>query len=157
MGACRVISRHARRLLHTEPATHPAWGPLAGAEQLLIAYDKAKEAQTVPDVRQVLIEHGGWLGSYLPETSLLGVGPQRAAGELRMLEGVVWVVSFQRVSPTKSNSLSLHVCINFRSYNGLQVGLHLQNRLLMPGFCQGCRKGGGEGLFIAVQLEVYSL
>jgi len=80
-------------------STHPAWGPLAGAEQLLISYEKATEGETVAAVREVLLRHGGWLGGYLPETTLLGVGPEGVARELRTLEGVVWVVRLHLPSP----------------------------------------------------------
>ena len=98
----------SRRLMQTQPweSSHPSWGPLAGAQQLLISYEKAAEAGTVTAVREILVRHGGWLGSYLPETSLLGVGSEAAAKELRMLKGVTWLVS---PHPADNNWCGLHI------------------------------------------------
>lgn len=66
---------------------------MAGAEQLLIAYSKAEQADVLQKLQEALQTHGGWLGSYLPDNSVLGIGNAAAAQACMQIEGVIWVVS----------------------------------------------------------------
>ena len=97
-NALREISaaRHAtgRRLLHQSPAiVDSRWGPFTGAEQWLISFKQPVPDHAVLEVREVLEQHNGWLGSYVPDASVLGVGPPAVVKDLQQVKGVVWVVS----------------------------------------------------------------
>ena len=45
-------------------------------------------------MRSVLHDRGFWLGSYIPDHTVLGTGDGAAAEAVRQLDGVIWVVSF---------------------------------------------------------------
>ena len=91
---CRQHKRDIRRALLQTPAKDARWGPLASAEQLLIAYNKSRQQETLQSVRVVLQDRGFWLGSYIPDDTVLGIGDGAAAEAVRQLDGVIWVVSF---------------------------------------------------------------
>lgn len=69
------------------------WGPHLGSEQLLISYEKPNQATALQQLKSTLQSHSGWLGGYLPDNAVLGLGSEAAAEACRQLEGVIWVVS----------------------------------------------------------------
>jgi len=81
-----------RGLAAARPAGDPRWGPLRGAQQLLVALAAPLEDRAVLDVRAVLLAHGGWVSSYLPDSALLGIGGAAAARALCRVPGMLWVV-----------------------------------------------------------------
>jgi hypothetical protein len=74
---------------------------LRGTRQLLVALAAPLEDRAVLDVKAVLLAHGGWVSSYLPDSALLGIGGAAAAQALRRVPGVLWVVrpALGRVRP----------------------------------------------------------
>ena len=90
---CRQHTGDIRRALLQTPAKDARWGPLANAEQLLIAYNKSRQHDTLQSLRSILHERGFWLGGYIPDDTVLGIGDGAAAEAVRQLDGVIWVVS----------------------------------------------------------------
>ena len=87
--------RRGRSLAETPvPTEDPRWGPLAGTEQLLIAMQPPVPDALFEEVRQTLEAHGGWLSSYIPDHTALGLGGTGAEVALASLEGVLWVAPF---------------------------------------------------------------
>jgi hypothetical protein len=69
------------------------WGALrGGAEQFIISLEGPLGDAAVRQVQSALAARGGCLGSYLPDSSLLGIGPAAAAEAVRHLPSVLWVV-----------------------------------------------------------------
>ena len=98
-----------RGLAAARPAGDPRWGPLRGAQQLLVALAAPLEDRAVLDVRAVLLAHGGWVSSYLPDSALLGIGGAAAARALRRVPGVLWVVRPGLV-PKRAADAGLSLC-----------------------------------------------
>lgn len=69
------------------------WGVLRNSEQFLISMQAPLQEESLMRVKEVLNDHGGWLSSYVPDSSMLGVGPSSSAEAVRQIPGVLWVVS----------------------------------------------------------------
>lgn len=52
------------------------------------------QQDTLQNVKEVLESHGGWLSSYIPDSTVLGIGPSACAEAVRHVPGVLWVVSY---------------------------------------------------------------
>lgn len=93
---CCRHQRERRSLLETGLvlANHDSrWGVLRNAEQFIISMQAPLQPSTLQSVQSALNAHGGWLSSYLPDSSVLGIGPEAAADAVRGIPGVLWVVS----------------------------------------------------------------
>lgn len=84
-----------RQLLErkAEATSDDRWGVLRGADQFLISMEGPLQQDTLENVKQVLESHGGWLSSYIPDSTVLGIGSSACAEAVRHAPGVLWVVS----------------------------------------------------------------
>ncbi len=84
------------------------WGVLRNADQFLISMQGPLREETLQRVKGVLNDHGGWLSSYIPDSSVLGIGPSTSAEALRNVPGVLWVVSpFPSLAPVSGYRICL--------------------------------------------------
>lgn len=68
------------------------WGVLRNAQQFIISMQAPLQDSMLREVKSALNARGGWLSSYLPDSSALGIGPEAAAEAVRRVPGVLWVV-----------------------------------------------------------------
>ncbi|BDA49389.1 probable c5a peptidase at N-terminal half [Coccomyxa sp. Obi] len=71
------------------------WGVLRGADQFLISMQGPLQQDTLQNVKQTLESHGGWLSSYIPDSTVLGIGPSTCAEAVRHVPGVLWVGDYE--------------------------------------------------------------
>ena len=68
------------------------WGLLHGAQQFLIAMRSPLDSGVLAAVKAALNGHSGWAGSFVPDSSVLGIGTAAAAEAAGRVPGVLWVV-----------------------------------------------------------------
>ena len=68
------------------------WGVLHGAQQYLIALRSPLDPDALAGVKSALTSRGGWVSSYVPDGSVLGIGTAAAAQAAGRVPGVLWVV-----------------------------------------------------------------
>lgn len=99
-GRHHAQSRRLQDNEHQE-STDDRWGVLRNGEQFLVAMRGPMQEETLQRVKETLLVHRGWLSSYIPENTVLGIGPSTAAEAVRHVPGVLWVVSSQTGLPLK--------------------------------------------------------
>ena len=95
---CHRHQIQTRQLLErkAEATSDERWGVLRGADQFLISMQGPLQQDVLQNVKQVLETHGGWLSSYIPDSTVLAIGPSTCAEAVRHVAGVLWVVSPSR-------------------------------------------------------------
>ena len=132
-------SRHAgrRRALAegSRVSADPRWGPLRGAQQLLVALAAPMRDEAVLAAKAALLRHGGWASSYLPDSALLCIGGTAAARALRRIPGVLWVVRPTNISARCQGKLwdSALLCAGGQA----TAGALRRARQLLPSSCLG--------------------
>ena len=87
--------REGRGLLDgwAEATADARWGVLCcGAQQYIVAMRSPLDDAVLAAVKAALRAHDGWLSSFVPDSSVLGIGPPAAAQAVRRVPGVLWVV-----------------------------------------------------------------
>ncbi|BDA48884.1 probable serine protease/ABC transporter B family protein tagD [Coccomyxa sp. Obi] len=78
-----------------EVTSDERWGVLRGPEQFLISMRGPLHEETLQRVKLVVNSHDGWLSSYIPDSTMLGIGSSNCAEAVRHVPGVVWVGEYK--------------------------------------------------------------
>jgi len=97
-GRHHAQSRQLQDDEHQE-STDDRWGVLRNGEQFLVSMREPMQEDILQRVKEILHVHNGWLSSYIPEGTVLAIGPSTAAEAVRHVPGVLWVVSSHTFYP----------------------------------------------------------
>ena len=124
--------REGRGLLdgNAQPFVDARWGVLHGAQQYLVTMCSPMDDGVLATVKATLRGHGGWLSSYVPDSTVLGIGPPAAAHAVSRVPGVLWVVRAQTAMSQSKHGRLMHATL-YSHGNRISV----RCRLMPPTMC----------------------